>query len=487
MAAPFSRMVRRLIGPPRKRSLEAGGSGRRWAGAPVSGRSLNNEVAGAGRTIRARAAHAVRNDAYAAAAVQALVSNIIAAGIKPSSQHPDPATREQIHETVGPILDGIDFDGAGGFGGLQATGCREMITSGESFGQIIEDPDTPGRTQVRLIHADQVLYEVPMIGPAARRGSGVELDDLGRVIAYHVLPRRPDDPTLPFFQAFTSVRIDARDMVHLFHLIEPGQMRGLSWLAPVLIKLHDLDQLSDATLVSAKVRAIIMGAITDPEGNAGGMSGDQDGGVLTAGMEPGTLLNLPPGTGVDWFDPKAFEDYDTFNTTHLRAVAAGLGIPYEVLTGDLTGANYSSIRAGLVEFRKRLEHWQHNVMVPRFCQPIWDRVIANAGAAGLLPGYADDPAAFHRVEWLPPRQEWVDPKKDAEAEIMAIRAGLKSRTQAIAGRGYDAEKIDAEIAAERAREARLGLILDTNPAVEAKASTRRTDEPPAPEAFDDAA
>lgn len=465
--------IRRLFQHSRTRALDAAGGGRRWDGVPTVSRSLTSDLAGTGRTLQARAAHAVRNNAIAGAAVQALVANIVGPGIKPSSQHPDPATRERINEVFGRLSDRLDYDGPGGFYGAQAMACGQMVEVGECFGQLFDDPDEPGLTRLRLIHADQVPYEFPMIGPTSRVRAGVELDDMGRVVAYHVLPRRPDDPTAPFVNAFTPVRIDARDVVHLFAPQEPGQLRGLSWFARVLLKLHELDQLDDATLVSAKARAMIMGAITDPEGNAGGLDGDQDGGVLTAGMEPGSLLNLPPGTGVDWFDPKAFEDYDAFTKAHLRAVAAGLGIPYEVLTGDLSGVNYSSIRAGLVEFRKRLEHWQHNVMVPWFCQPIWDRVIANAGAAGLLPGYADDPGAFHRVEWLPPRQEWVDPKKDAEAEIIAIRAGLKSRTQSIAERGYDAEKIDAEMAAERAREARLGLTLDTTT--------------PAPEAPDDAA
>ena len=35
--------------------------------------------------------------------------------------------------------------------------------------------------------------------------------------------------------------------------------------------------------------------------------------------------------------------------------------------------------------------------------------------------------------------------------------GLKSRTQALAERGYDAEQVDAEIAADKAREQSLGL------------------------------
>jgi capsid protein len=47
--------------------------------------------------------------------------------------------------------------------------------------------------------------------------------------------------------------------------------------------------------------------------------------------------------------------------------------------------------------------------------------------------------------------------KDASAEILQIEAGLKSRTQAISERGYDAEQVDREIAAERKREKALGL------------------------------
>ena len=64
---------------------------------------------------------------------------------------------------------------------------------------------------------------------------------------------------------------------------------------------------------------------------------------------------------------------------------------------------------------------------------------------------------LNRAPSLPTKWDWVDPLKDANAEIAQIEAGLKSRTQAIAERGYDAEQVDAEIARERDRERRLGL------------------------------
>ncbi len=464
--------IRRLFTPNRTRSLDAAARGRRWDGAPVVSRSLTGEIAGQGRTIAARAAHVCRNNAHAAAAVQALVANIIGPGIKPSSQHPDPATRERIHELWSDWTDRADYDGQGDFYAVQAMACRQMVEAGESFGHLLIDGTAPGvPLRLRLIHPDQVPFEFPLIGPASRVRAGVELDDLGRVAAYHVMPRRPDDPLAPFDRAFTPIRFAADDVAHLFHALEPGQLRGLSWFAPVLLKLHDLDQHADAALVRAKVSALVMGALTDAEGNAAGLDGTRDGNTLTAGMEPGTILNLPPGTSLEWFDPRPDTSFADFTRSHLRAVAAGIGIPYEMLTGDLSGVNYSSIRAGMVEFRRKLEHWQHNVMVYRFCRPVFDRFIEAAALAGLLPGYADDPAPFHRVEWLPPKLAWVDPKKDAEAEIIAIGAGLKSRTQAVTERGYDPERLDAEIADEREREARLGLSFGPTASTAPEAAT----------------
>ena len=74
-----------------------------------------------------------------------------------------------------------------------------------------------------------------------------------------------------------------------------------------------------------------------------------------------------------------------------------------------------------------------------------------------MPGYEAERARLQAADWLPTKWDWVDPLKDANAEIAQIEAGLKSRTQAIAERGYDAEQVDREIAAEHARERALGL------------------------------
>lgn len=74
-----------------------------------------------------------------------------------------------------------------------------------------------------------------------------------------------------------------------------------------------------------------------------------------------------------------------------------------------------------------------------------------------LPGHGRDRRASLACDWLPTKWDWIDPAKDASAEILQIEAGLKSRSQAIAERGFHAEQVDREIAAERKREAELGL------------------------------
>ena len=151
--------------------------------------------------------------------------------------------------------------------------------------------------------------------------------------------------------------------------------------------------------------------------------------------------------------------YEPFQYRTLLQISAALGIPYGYLSNDGAKGNFSNSRLSLIEFRRRVSAWQHSVMVFQMCRPVWARFMDTAVLAGALrlPGYDRRRAEYLACNWLPTKWDWVDPLKDANAEIAEIEAGLKSRTQAIAERGYDAEQVDAEIARERDREKRLGL------------------------------
>jgi lambda family phage portal protein len=105
------------------------------------------------------------------------------------------------------------------------------------------------------------------------------------------------------------------------------------------------------------------------------------------------LQILEPGEDIKFSDPADVGgSYAEFLRMQFRAVAAAMGITYEQLTGDLTGVNYSSIRAGMLEFRRRCEV-QHGVLVHQLCRPVWAAWMKQAVLAGALDAPASRVAA----------------------------------------------------------------------------------------------
>lgn len=398
------------------------------------------------------------------------MANAVGTGIKPRSLHPDATVRKTLHGLWSRWTDKADAVGLTDFYGLQALAMRAMVESGESFFRLraTEDGTDVIPLRIEMIDREQVPLDLHReIGNGARIRAGIEFDASGKRIAYHCYRSRPVDAMSPM--ALDTISLPASDVIHLFNLFAPGQLCGITWLAPILLRLHELDQYEDAALVKAKVAALFTGFIRDPDGTVAGLNnGSGINGVLQVGMEPGSLIPLPPGADIQFSDPADPGDYGAYVKNHIRAIASGLGLPYELVSGDLEGVTYSSIRAGLVEFRRRIEQLQHNVLVFQFCRPVWERFVRMAVLAGHIPArdFDSNPDAYLSADWLPPKWDWVDPLKDARAEIEQIKAGLKSRSQSIAERGYDIEEVDAAIAADRARETSLGLSFETSPTPE---------------------
>ena len=338
-----------------------------------------------------------------------------------------------------------------------------MIEGGEAF-TVMQHGNGPGLPlRLRILDGEMVdQAHTVELGDGARIVAGVEFDAAGNRVAYHILRRRPTDLFAGYGQ---PIRLPAADVLHLFQPLAPGQVRGISWLATILARLHELDQLEDAHLIKQKISAMFAGFITDVNGTGGSQpfDGQQSGSLLVSGLEPGTLKVLPSGTDIKFAEPREATEAVEFLRLQLRAVAAGLGVPSHLLTGDLTQANYSSLRAGLVEFRSRVEAVQFGIVVHQLCRPIWERFVTMAVLTGAIeaPDFETRIEDYLAAEWYPPAQAWVDPQKDAEAEAIAIATGLKSRRQSVAERGYDIEELDAEIAADRAREKALGLDFTT--------------------------
>ena len=438
-----------------------------------------------GDALRIKSRDLVRRDCWANASVEAFVSNAIATGIKPQSMCADEAYRSAVLKLWQAWNEEADAAGITDFYGLQALATRSMCESGECFIRILPQPADSGLAvplQLQLLEAEHVPLTLNTAYPNGNVvRSGIEFDKRGKRVAYHMYPFHPNDGAVGIVPItnMVPVRVDASEVLHLFRPLRPGQIRGESWLSRALVRLHELDQYQDAELVRKKTAAMFAGFITRqmPEENMMGEGAANDAGLSFAGLEPGTMQLLEPGEDVKFSSPADVgASYSEFMKSQFRAVAAAMNITYEQLTGDLSGVNYSSIRAGLLEFRRKCEAIQHGVIVHQLCRPIWAAFVRQAVLSGALDAsdFASRPRDYLAAKWIPAGWQWVDPLKDAKAGIMAIRAGLMSRSEVIAGDGYDAEDIDREIAADNARADSFGFRFDSDPRWDIKAEQAPT-------------
>lgn len=444
----------------RVRRFDAAAGGRRWQNAPTFG-AINAEIGAAAGPVRRRGAYYARNNPWLVNGVNAMVTGLVGAGIKPQSTHSDPAVRAELHRRFRRWIDRADADGVTDFYGLQALATRTMIEGGDAFAHMRVGDDG---LRIRVLDAEMVpADDTRTLGEGAQIIQGVELAATGERLAYHVRRGHPGD-SLTFDHG--TVRVPAVELAHLYLPVAPGQVRGISWLAPVLLRLHELDQAEDAQLLRQKIAAMFAGFVIDPTGSAKGFAGDVTNGVMQSGLEPGTLKVLPPGWDLRFSEPAQVGDSINFMQLQLRSIAAGLGVPEYLLTGDLSQANYSSLRAALVEFRARIEALQYHVIIHQFCRPIWERWVLVEYLAGRIGGDLDE---LLGAEWITPAQPWVDPEKDAKAAAEMVKNNFASRRQVVAGLGWDIEQLDEEIAADRKRETDKGI---TPPAPPPAASER---------------
>ena len=426
--------------------------------------------------LRAKSRDLVRRNAWAAAGVEAFVANAIGTGIKPQSMVTDNKLREQIHSVWWDWCAEADAAGITDFYGLQSLALRAMLEGGEAFIRIRYRRPEDGQLvpmQLQVLEPEHVPVTYNAVadnGNAIR--CGIEFDSLGRRVAYWMYRSHPNDALLAPMSSqggnLVPVRVPASEIIHLFRPLRPGQIRGEPWLARALVKLNELDQYDDAELVRKKTAAMFAGFITrlSPEDSLLGEGMADQNGVALAGLEPGTMQILEPGEDIKFSQPADVGgSYSEFLRMQFRAVAAAMGITYEMLTGDLSMVNYSSIRAGLLEFRRRCEAIQHHVIVHQFCRPLWRAWIAQAVLSGALnlPDFVRRRREYESVKWIPQGWKWVDPMKETEAMKSAIRSGLMSRSEAISANGYDAEDVDREIAADNQRADELGLVFDSDP------------------------
>lgn len=207
---------------------------------------------------------------------------------------------------------------------------------------------------------------------------------------------------------------------------------------------------------------------TGPRANsndAGGDGGDggngfaTDAGDLRMDAEAGLIEDFSqmPGLKFEKWDPAyPHEQYDQFMKVRLRRIGAGLDMSYYAIANDLTEVNFSSIRAGLLEDREHFKAlqtwWIYHFEAPIFLK--WLQISLASGAIkDPISGNAlpfSKLAKFSKHKFRPRRWPWVDPMKDAQANVLAVDNRLKSRGDVIEETSQSTfEEVVGELAQEQ--------------------------------------
>ena len=437
-----------------------------WA--PSSG-SANAEVARAAATVARRARDAVRNDPYASRIVDLWTGNAVGAGI--TTRWPDAAHTKAWRRWADSTA--CDAEGRLDLYGLQALAMRAVVESGECFIRLLPTEVTPANPvglRMQVLESDHLDTSRIGVVEGLATLNGIALDEAGAPAAYWLFRRHPGAwwPGLP--GPWASEAIPARDVLHLYRKRRPGQLRDVSWLAPVLTRLRDLDDYESALLMKAKIEACLAAVVTEEgdealTGTAANLLRDAQGRAVEA-FEPGMILYRRGAGSVEVVNPSGGGSHAAFARRALEAAAVGAGLTYDQVSGDLTQANYSSLRAGKIEFRRLCEQVQYGMLIPMLVRPIADRFHAQGALLGLWGAEMPD-----GVSHVPPAHEMIDPLKDTTALIAQVRAGFVPQPEAVGAFGYDFAAVVEMIREANAKLDDAGLALDSDPRRVAKSGS----------------
>ena len=448
---------------------QAAPRGRPW---PASTKGPNVELGAALRNLRKRSRETVRDNPYAARAVSIRVAYEIGYGIRPRSATGDEALDDKVNALHEEWAKRSDVAGVLDLYGQQAQAARARCQDGEALIRLVRLTPrearalgTPVPLQLEVMEAD-FLDDVVQTTPGKPRViMGIEMDARGRPAAYRLLRAHPGEGLPITGGGVPYDRIPASEILHLYraHQQRPGQVRGAPDSASVLMRMQRLEEYVEAAVEQAKVQSLLGVFITTPDPaqmqDAVRPGGSEPTGEYPVELWPGMVGNLPPGTKPEFLQPTGAGSFAPFAQHELMAIAMGYGVTYHLISGDLSNANFSSLRAGDLPFRRSVEQDQWLMHIPRMCAPIYEAFITAAILAGKLP----EREGGYPVEWDTPRIEMVDPTREIPARVQAVRAGLETWDQSVSSLGYDPRRQAREIADTNKTFDKLGIILDVDP------------------------
>lgn len=468
-------------------------------------------------TQKARARELASRDPYALNSIKisqdALIGKHFRLSLKPNYRRlgvDHPTAREWaqlIEQEWRSYAESITFDAdarrMNTFTFLMRTVVGSLKADGEAVAVIKSKPGHAGYLTCMSILEPERLQD-PQV-PNINVRNGIERDDEGEPIAYHILKRYPGD--------WRDVRIGEPNrtervkrwnewgrpiVLHLYDDARPNMARGVSGFLAVAQQMKMLSTYSRAELERNIIQASI-GAVIETDLNydeamrvVGAEGRERFGNSLTAAaidhmrriapwhetlgfkINGSRAAHLVPGEKVHLLQPTGMAgNYEQFETAMLRQFAAGLDVPYESLARNFSDTSYSAARMSLADiWRSYLT--SREMICQKFAMPFFaawleeavvtKRVPMPSGKFGTLDEYLAARHDLTRGRFISWTKPLIDPVKERTAQQMGLWMGLTTAEEEVSADGEDYLEILEQRAFEVSERERLGLNpLDYDP------------------------
>ena len=434
---------------------------------PIDSRSANQLNQQSADSLRFQARSLDDNHDLAASVLNTLVSSIVGTGIRTvpkvvgRSGEKLPEVNKILKDLWNDWIERPETTNSMDWASIQALLVRTWLRDGEAFVRLLTG------NVVGLVHNHDVRLSLQLLEadhcPIAysddkkRIEQGIQLSTYRRPEAYSFYKQYPtENPNGLSLSggslnpSMTAVTLDPKDLlvvsaervVHLKHVKRLGALRGISVFATAFTRLQDLKEYEEADRIAAKIGSLLALSIHrdneyrgDSVANIKAREMDMVPGIIFDGLEMGekveTIKNEKPSA-----------QSPAFRQTQLQAVAGGTYTGASSISKEYAGS-YSSQRQELVEqgvIYKQLR----NAFISNCIHPIYKEFVKMAVAQGLVPNTlpSDGIRSLQRATHIGGGVPYIDPKKEIEADVVAIGAGIKSLPQVIQERtGRDPDDV----------------------------------------------
>ena len=466
--------------------------------------SADRELEHEREVLTARNRDIERNNGFAHGTVQTYIDNIVGPRLTLQAL-PDwralskdeewaKAWADQVESMWRLYADSKEFDAARqqNFHQKTALVLRTAVTAGDALELPLWFADRRTHTVFQSIDPERLSNPDNRWDQPLLRG-GVERNNRGEPIAYHIRKKHPTDFHIGREDGW--VRVPARTgwgrrrALHVFDKQRVEQSRGKPWFSAILPDYKMADHYIRNSMRSAVHQSMISAFMETPleAAEIAELFGTPENYLAErqkweVNLEGGAVIPTFPGTKITPFVPTQPSDvFSSFLENIQYLLSAGSNLPRELVTKDWSKTNYSSARAGLLE-AWRFFLCKRDWLTNDWASPCYELWLEEKVEAGLIeaPDLQDNIEAYTRCEWIGAGRGWVDELKEGQAGELRLRTFQSTLRDECARQGKNYEDVlrqrkrEKELMEELGlNEADLAAVLTPQPSIDAPAGTEK--------------